>query len=163
MRNQDPSKMSSRLTRVLSMRRIRLQTNWARALMKMLPHPQFTQQTHPLRRIPYSTGRAQTFRSRTRALRSCFADSACGWKLCRLGISPQARKPCGFPILLWQTHSNYPSNHSSLPIRLLISSHPRINNQNIFMSSGRFFLEPIRSLFPSDSTEYDDARTINRP
>jgi hypothetical protein len=114
--------------------------------------------------IPYLTGRARTFRSRARARCAAVSQTVrVGENSPRLSIPPQARKPCGFPILLWQTHSNYPSNHSSLPIRLLIPSHSRINNQNIFMSSGRFFLEPIRSLFPPDSAEYDDARTINRP
>jgi hypothetical protein len=135
--------------------------------MIMLPHPNSLNKRtlfaldlttpysnqHQACRIPYSTGRARAFSQTVHV----------GENSARLGIPPQAQKPCRFPILLWQTHSNYPSNHSSLPIRLLIPSHPRINNQNIFMSSGRFFLEPIRSLFPPDSAEYDDARTINRP
>jgi hypothetical protein len=63
----------------------------------------------------------------------------------RLGIPPQARTPCGFPILLWQTHSNNPLNHPSLPIRLLIHSIYSNQQSEIFMSSGQFFLEPIRS------------------
>jgi hypothetical protein len=48
MRNQDPSKTSSRLARVLSRRRIQLRTNWARALENATT-PKFTQQTHPFR------------------------------------------------------------------------------------------------------------------
>jgi hypothetical protein len=77
MRNQDPSKTSSRLARVLSIRQIRLQTNWARALMKMLPHPNSLNKRtlfaldltthysnqHWACRIPYSTGRTRAFQS----------------------------------------------------------------------------------------------------
>jgi hypothetical protein len=101
MRDQDPSKTSSRLTRMLSMRRIRLRTNRARALIKMLPHPQshstnapFTHSIwtpyldqHQVCRISYSTGRAQLFRRQ------------CVWVKTLQGLAFLRRleHPVGFP------------------------------------------------------------------
>jgi hypothetical protein len=145
MRNQDPSKMSSQLARVLSIRRIRLRTKLSSSTHENtttstnhstnapFTHSIWTPYSnqHQVCRIPYSTGRAQTFRSRTRALRSCFADSACGWKLCEAWHSSVGSKT------LWVSH---PTSYGRpivttlwtiLPYRFDSSFIPftRINNQ----------------------------------
>jgi hypothetical protein len=111
------------------MRWIRLRINWARALMKMLPpthiHSTNAPFTHSIRwlttQINTELAEFPTWQGVhghfgvACALRSCFAGSACGWKLYRLGIPPQARKPYESPSYHGRFHSNYPSNLPSLP------------------------------------------------
>jgi hypothetical protein len=99
-----------------------------------------------------------------RALRSCFVGSACGWKLCRLGIPPQARKSYGLPILLWwlfiaTTLWTIPS------YRFDSSFHPnsRINNWNIHVIRTVFPRANLKPISSQLSRIWRSERTINRP
>ena len=138
-----------------------------------------TQQTHPFRTrfdaLLKSTLSVQNYPTRqdarrhfaviTRALRSCFAGSACGWKLCRLGIPPQARKPYGSPSYHGRFHSNYPSNLPSLPTDSTPHSIPTLESTtwNIYVIRTVFPRANLKPILSQLSRIWRSERTINRP
>jgi hypothetical protein len=179
MRNQDPSKRAVGLRVCWACIRFDCEPTELEHSWKCYHPPIFTQQTHPLRtRFDDSLlksilslqnsllDRAYAGISKLRVRCVAVSQAVCvGENSAGLAFHCRLENPMDSPFpTQWQIDSNYPSNLSSLLlIRLLIPSQLSNQQQKLSMSSGRFFLEPIRNLFPPNFAEVDGGRTINRP